>query len=182
MVRKEPIPDTLRRKRFTRLSSIGIRKLPRSRWKDYRNLRLEALKSDPSAFGSSFEEEVTLTEGEWKRRIKNILFAMSNDTPVGMIGYVFGDRLKTKHIAEILGVYVNSGHRGEGIGTKMLGRALQMIRKNKRAVKAALWVNPEQLAAVRLYKKFGFVVTGKSKKSIKVGRRFFDMLLMEKML
>ena len=81
---------------------------------------------------------MTLTEGEWKRRIKNILFAMSNDTPVGMIGYVFGDRLKTKHIAEILGVYVNSGHRGEGIGTKMLGRALQMIRKNKRAVKAAL--------------------------------------------
>ncbi|MHB2037606.1 MAG: GNAT family N-acetyltransferase [Nitrososphaerales archaeon] len=164
------------------MSSIGIRKLPRSRWKDYRNLRLEALKSDPSAFGSSFEEEVTLTEGEWKRRIQNILFATSNDTPVGMIGCVFGDRLKAKHIAEIHGVYVSPGHRGEGIGTKMLGHALQMIRKNKRAVKAELWVNPEQLAAVKLYKKSGFVVSGKSKKSIKVGRMFFDMLLMEKML
>ena len=143
---------------------------------------MEALKCDPSAFGGSFEEEVTLTEGEWKRRIQNILFAMSNDSPVGMIGYGFGDRLKTKHIAEILGVYVNSGHRGEGIGTKMLECTLRMIRKNKRAVKVDLWVNPQQLAAVRLYKKFGFVVTGKSKKSIKVGRKFFDMLLMEKML
>jgi hypothetical protein len=37
---------------------IKITKLPVERWADYRDLRLEALKSDPSAFGSAFEEEV----------------------------------------------------------------------------------------------------------------------------
>ncbi len=89
-----------------------------------RDLRLEALKSDPSAFGSSFEEEVTLTEGEWKRRIRNTLFAVSDDKLIGMIVCLFNERPKTKHIAEIVGVYVTASYRGQGVSTRMLERAL----------------------------------------------------------
>ena len=160
---------------------IEIRKLPADRWEDYRNLRLEALRSDPSAFGSSFEEEATLTEDEWKGRIQNALFAISEGKPIGMIVRVFSGRLKTKHGADIFGVYVSANHRGKGVGTSLLERTMLLIRKNKRVVKVKLAVNPEQRAAVKLYKKAGFVVTGRSKKELKVGRRFFDMLFMEKL-
>jgi ribosomal protein S18 acetylase RimI-like enzyme len=159
-----------------------ISRLSADRWQDYRDLRLEALKSDPFAFGSSFEEEVMLTEDEWKRRIQNALFAMSDGELVGMVVCLFNDRRKTKHIAEIVGVYVGADHRGEGVGTRMLEHALLLIRSNKRIVKVKLAVNPDQRAAVKLYKKAGFVVTGRTKKELKVGRRFFDMLFMEKHL
>jgi ribosomal protein S18 acetylase RimI-like enzyme len=160
---------------------VEIRKLPADRWMDYRNLRLEALKSDPSAFGSSFEEEETLTEDEWRRRIQNVLFAMSDGSPVGMIVYAVSGRSKTKHIAEIFGVYVSNGHRGRGVGTRMLERALSQIRKNRGVIKVKLAVNPEQIPAVKLYRKAGFVVTGRARKELKIGRKFSDVLYMEKL-
>lgn len=159
---------------------LRIAKLSSDRWEEYRDLRLEALKSDPYAFGSSFEEEVGLAEDEWKSRMQNVLFAMSDGAPVGMIACLFNDRPKTKHIAEIVGVYVRADHRGEGIGTKMLERALLLIRSKRGIVKVQLAVNPEQRAAVRLYKKAGFFVFGRTKKELKVGRRYCDMLFMEK--
>ena len=64
----------------------------------------------------------------------------------------------------------------------MLEHALLQIRKNRRVVKVKLVVNPEQRVAVKLYKKAGFVVAGRAKKELKVGRRFFDTLYMEKLL
>lgn len=143
---------------------------------------MEALKSDPSAFGSSLEETKKLTEGDWRRRIASTFFALSGDEPVGMIVYVFDKGLKTKHIAEIYGFYVNVKFRGEGVGTRLLERALSVIQRNKRIVKVKLAVNPEQRVAVEMYRKAGFAVTGKVEKELKVGRRFYGMLFMEKML
>jgi ribosomal protein S18 acetylase RimI-like enzyme len=64
----------------------------------------------------------------------------------------------------------------------MLESALSSIRKNKAIVKVQLLVNPEQRAAVNVYEKFGFVVIGVLKKELKVGRKFYDVLFMEKML
>jgi len=161
---------------------VEIRRLPADRWRDYRDLRLEALKRDPSAYGSSFEEAERLPEDEWRRRIQNVLFALSDDRPVGMIVYVFDEGLKTKHIAEIYGFYVSANHRGEGVGTRLLEHALLLIRKNKGIVKVRLYVNPEQRVAVKLYKRAGFVVTGRMEKELKIGRRFCGMLLMENMV
>ena len=107
---------------------------------------------------------------------------MLDDEPVGMVGYAFNSLLKFRHAAEIHGVYVDSNHRGEGIGRAMLEQALSLIQKNKRIIKIELWANPKQRAAVNLYKKSGFLVAGKAKKSMKVGRNYYDMMLLEKML
>ncbi len=160
---------------------IEIKKLPASRWKDYRDLRLEALRSDPPAFGSSYDEEELLAEVEWKRRMENVLFALSEGKPVGMNVYVFGERLRTRHVANIYGVYVTAGHRGEGVGTRLLERALRLIQKNKEIVKVKLAVNPEQLAAVKMYGRAGFVIAGRMRKEVKIGRRYYDALVMEKL-
>ena len=93
---------------------IEFRKLPPERWKDLRDIRLEALQSDPLAFASSYEEEKLLKPKEWKKRVENTLFALSNDSPVGMIVYIFSDKIKTNHIANIYGVYVKKEYRSQG--------------------------------------------------------------------
>jgi ribosomal protein S18 acetylase RimI-like enzyme len=161
---------------------IEVRTLPPARWREVRTLRLQALKTDPIAFGSAYEEEENLAEEEWKKRMNSALFALSDDKLVGTITYVFSNRVKSKHIARIFGVYVDPDHRGQGIGKKMLQNALDLIQKNKHIVKVQLMVTKDQDVPARLYKDMGFVVVGQMKKEIKVGEQFYDTLIMEKML
>ena len=161
---------------------IEVKKLPPDRWKDYRDLRLEALKSDPLAFGSSYEEEKDLAEDEWKKRINNALFALSNDKPVGMIVYIINNKIKTKHIANIFGIYVKKEYRGKGIGKKLIESVIKNIQKNVNVSKIELAVNPEQKAAVKLYEKYGFELVGRLKKELKIDDKFYDELIMERHL
>lgn len=159
-----------------------VRKLPAERWKDYRSLRLEALRQSPLAFGSAPEEEESLTEREWKKRMRNVRFAMSEGAPVGMIECTFNDSVKFRHVAEIFGFYVGPGHRGKGIGAALLDHALGLARRRKGVIKVRLFVNINQRAAMTLYRKAGFAVVGRSEREMKVKGRLYTMLVMEKML
>ncbi len=161
---------------------IEVIKLPPDRWKEFQDLRLEALQNDPLAFGTSYEEEKDLTENEWKRRIKNTLFALSNDKLVGMIVYIIENKIKTKHIANIYGVYVKKEFRGQGAGKKLIESALKIIQKNVNVSKIKLTANPKQVAAVKLYETFGFKLVGRLKKELKINDKFYDELIMERLL
>ena len=161
---------------------VIVKKLPDRMWKEYRNLRLEGLKTDSIAFGSSYEEEIKLPIKAWKKRIKNVLFALSNDKPVGMITFVLKNKAKTRHIANIFGVYVKQEFRGQGIGEKLIESAISSIKNNRNAIKINLNVNAKQKAAVKLYEKYGFKTVGRLKKDLHVNGKFYDELIMEKMV
>jgi ribosomal protein S18 acetylase RimI-like enzyme len=161
---------------------IEIKKLPLERWNDYRAIRLEALTCEPLAFSSSYEEEQAIAEDEWKRRIRNVVFALADDVPLGMIGYIVNNRLKTQHIAHIYGVYVKKEFRCRGIGTTLIEHTIGTIHKNAYISKISLTVNPLQKAAVRLYKKYGFKVAGTLRKEMKVDDIFYNVLVMEKLV
>ena len=161
---------------------IEVKKLPAKRWKDCRDLRLDALKKDAAAFGSAYEEEKNFSESEWKRRAKNTLFALSDNFPVGMIVYVFNDKIKIRHIANIYGFYVKQSYRNLGAGKRLIETALSFIMKNKNIIKISLNVNPRQKSAVRLYKKFSFKVVGVMKKDLFVNGKFYDELILEKFI
>lgn len=161
---------------------ITIKKLGEERWAEYRELRLEGLKSDSIAFGSAYEEENEMSEEDWKLRMKNALFALSGDRLVGMIVVVNNERIKASHIANIFGVYVRKEYRGQKIGKKLMEAALKTTQKNQNFVKVSLTVNPEQTAAVNLYKSFGFELVGRLKKELKVDNIFYDEVIMEKFL
>jgi ribosomal protein S18 acetylase RimI-like enzyme len=159
---------------------IDIQKLAPSRWEDYKQLRLESLKESPLAFGSAFEEEAKLGVGEWKKRMKNTYFAMTGDIPVGMIVCSFNKEVKFRHIAEIYSFYVRAGYRGRGIGKALLGHALRLAKNSPRTIKVRLYVNSQQWAAVKMYRIAGFAVVGRLVREMKVGERFYTMLVMEK--
>ena len=161
---------------------IKIKKMPTSRWKDYRNLRLESLKKDSISFSSSYDEEKKLSESEWKRRTRNTLFALFDNIPVGMIVYGFNDKIKIRHIANIYGFYVKQSYRNQGVGKKLIETSLSFIMKNKNIIKISLNVNPRQKSAVRLYKKFSFKVVGVMKKDLFVNGKFYDELILEKFI
>ena len=161
---------------------IEIRRLGEERWQDYRDLRLEALKKEPAAFGSSYEEAKIASEDEWRDRIKNALFAIDQDKPVGMIVCVRETAIKNKHVANIYGVYVDEEYRGRGVGKKLMDAVLTQIQKQHNVIKIKVTVNPVQKAAVNLYQDYGFNIIGQLKKELFVEGKFYDELIMEKLL
>ncbi len=161
---------------------ITIGRLSEDRWQDYRDLRLEALQSDPLAYGGSYEEEQLNTEAHWRDRIKNTLFAMEDNKPVGIVVVVRNNRIKTNHVVEIYGVYVKKERRGQGIGKQLMKAALKEINSFKGVTKIKIEVNPTQKVAERLYRKLGFKVVGRMKKELHINDKFYDELFMEKHL
>jgi ribosomal protein S18 acetylase RimI-like enzyme len=161
---------------------VTVTRLDESRWQDYRNIRLEALKEEPLAFGSSYEDELPYSESDWRSRIKNVIFAVVAGKPAGMIVYVRDPKLKTSHICNIYSVYVRRDYRGRGISNTLMDAALGEIKGLSGVVKVCLTVNPTQKAAAHLYRKYGFKVIGKPKKSLKYNDTFYDEWLLEKYL
>jgi ribosomal protein S18 acetylase RimI-like enzyme len=161
---------------------VDISKLDEARWREFMELQLEALCVDPLAFGSSYEDEAGMPEEEWRRRSKNVLFALEGNRPVGMITLGFDERQKKRHIAAIYGFYVRKESRNQGIGKRLIESAIKTISEREGISKIQLHVNPMQTAAVKLYEEFGFERVGVLKKELKVNGIFYDILLMEKYL
>jgi RimJ/RimL family protein N-acetyltransferase len=159
---------------------IEITKLPRENWQDYRHLRLEALQKDPIAFGSSYEEEITRPDDFWQNGIANMLFAVENGKPVGMVRYAFEPHIKSKHVANIHAMYVARKFRNQGIGQKLMESVIALITENKDIRKIKISVNPKQQYAVKLYERCGFKSVGLFKHELFVDGQYYDEMPMEK--
>jgi ribosomal protein S18 acetylase RimI-like enzyme len=143
---------------------------------------LEALKEEPLAFGGSYKEESDFSDKVWKERIHNTLFAILDDEPVGMIGFLLNQKNKLAHVAEIFGVYVKEDFRNSNIGGNLVEAAIKSIRENKSVIKIKLTVTSVQDPAIKLYSSFGFEIVGKLKKELKYEEKFYDAIIMEKIL
>lgn len=162
--------------------TIRIDRLPEERWEDSKKLRLDALRNDERAFGSSYEEEEKFESDVWKKRMKNAFFALDGDVPVGMITCIVRNRIKTHHVADIFGVYVKPEYRRGGIGERLMESAFSFVSEHEDVIKICLTVCTEQTAASNLYRKLGFEVVGEFKKELKIGNSYYDEVVMEKYL
>jgi RimJ/RimL family protein N-acetyltransferase len=83
---------------------------------------LRALKNDPDAFGSTYEQEETKPLGHIIERIHHTKdqFTLGcfddSDTLVGIVNFSRANRLKTAHKGNIYGMYVDPQFRGRGVG------------------------------------------------------------------
>lgn len=161
---------------------IEILEFSSNRWEACRDLRLEALREEPLAFGSSYEEEKNISEAEWKIRIQNALFAVKNDAPVGMVVLIQQTNIKSRHLANIFGLYVKASYRGKGIGKQLIDKALERLTSDESIRKVKLAVNAELTATINLYEKLGFQRVGMLKQELRYDDRFYDELIMERLL
>jgi ribosomal protein S18 acetylase RimI-like enzyme len=161
---------------------IEIVQLCPDQWELYRDLRLEALRNEPVAFGSSLEEEVGLPKEAWIKRIPNALFALAEGKPVGIVVIRREDRIKTRHTAYINSMYVTEKCRGQGLGVRLMTAALDSLKTSPDILKVRLSVIAPQVQAFELYTRFGFSPIGTAKKELYVNGLYHDEILMEKML
>jgi len=102
----------------------------------YREIRLDALKANPEAFSSSYEEEKEYPLESFINRLnQEHLFtfgAFIENKLVGVVTLLVETKIKTKHRANIVAMYVYPENRKFGIGKQLMTAAYYKSSRNKR--------------------------------------------------
>jgi len=161
---------------------ITIRALEKDDAPQWRVLRLEALKSHPTAFAASYEEALQHDLGTFAARIPepdgpSVLFgAFHNGTLAGSAGVHVHPTLKQRHKAQLWGMYVAPSLRRHGVGALLLRAATEHART--RVAVLQLVVNLDNRAARALYRRFGFEPYGIERRGLRVDGVDYDDELM----
>ncbi|MBU0975424.1 MAG: GNAT family N-acetyltransferase [Patescibacteria group bacterium] len=140
-------------------------------WHRYRDIRLEALEHDPQAFGSSVAREAAFDEVKWRSRLQpysaeHRQWAVFVEDKTGKLIASAGAYVSEDGVAEIVGVYVTEDARGQGLASVLMSELIERIKNSNVVGTLRLSVNKEQSAAVALYQKSGFVITGEKKEML----------------
>lgn len=155
-----------------------IRNLQEQDWLLWKEIRLEALKLHPEAFGSSYEEESLWAEENFKQNLvkSDIFGAFINHKLVGIAGFAIYGPQKLKHKGMLFTLYVKEENRGQGIAGRLLETVIHHART--RVLQLHCSVNVENHAAFKLYQKHGFQIFGTEPRALKVDEAFCDLHLM----
>jgi len=153
------------------LGMVLVRETVIDDWQALRDIRLEALRDAPSAFGSSYEREAAFGEPDWLRRIArggNFLAFIPEvrasevrasevraSEPAGLIG----GYPETADIVELVSMYVRPKARGRGVGEALVAAVFAWAQARD-AKTVHLWVTESNDPARALYERCGFSPTG----------------------
>jgi ribosomal protein S18 acetylase RimI-like enzyme len=155
-------------------------------------LRLQALRGYPEAFGSSYEEELHKSETSRQERFLGdyispeethfVLGAFHHEKLVGMVGFRQEGRIKTRHKGTVWGMFVLPEFHHKGVGKALMMELLDAVRDLKWMEIVQLWVVTTNESAIRLYELFGFKTFGEERHAIKIGGEYYDEYMMALML
>ncbi len=146
----------------------------------YRRLRLAGLRTNPEAFGSTYEQEAGIALEAMAERIKPgenkfVLGAFAeNGTLSGIVTLVRESGIKTSHKGNIYGMYVASEARGQGVGRLLLRELIERARSLEGLERIGLAVVSDNEPARKLYGSLGFVVYGVEKHALKYNGQYYD--------
>lgn len=157
-----------------------IRLINESDWSKFKDLRLEALKQHPEAFGSSLEEECQLTDDLFREGYSKCeifgAFAEDNEDLVGCAGFFIYSSLKMQHRGCLFSMYTNENYRNKGIADALIKKVINHAKK--RIMQLHLTVVTSNKTAISLYEKNGFKIYGTEPRSLKINEQFYDEYLM----
>lgn len=147
-----------------------------------RPLRLEALRSHPEAFGSSFEEEQGSDLSHLIGERPNLtLGGFVGQALVGSVGLLVSSRIKQRHVGHVVAVYVAPPWRRGGLARALTDRLIVAARSEGLVV-LTLSVTVGNDAARRLYLNAGFVPYGIEPRGLMIGSDLLDSELMALLL
>lgn len=148
----------------------------------YREIRLAALKSNPEAFSSSYAEEIDYPLETFENRLTIGHFftfgAFVDDKLSGVVTLIIETKVKTKHRANIVAMYVRPEMRKSGIGRRLMTEAINKAKEIEEIKQIYLTVTSSNERAKNLYKSLGFRTYGIDKNGLKVDDTYYDDELM----
>jgi len=161
-----------------------VRRLTAADAAAYRELRLEGLRQHPDGFGSAYEDEVDKPASWFGQRLTDATvfggFLKQEDSNVesldGTAGLIVPHGTKVKHKGALFGMYVRPVARGTGLAAAVVQAVLDYARGVVEEIQ--LTVSPDNEAALRLYRKAGFVEYAREPRALKVDGKYHDSVLM----
>ena len=100
-------------------SCFTIRRLGAADLEAFRSIRLEGLRNDPEAFGSTFEKESNEPEQYFVDRLTRsaVFGGFVGDRLVGVAGFYSFEDTKSAHKGVLWGMYVTPETRGSKLAT-----------------------------------------------------------------
>lgn len=150
----------------------------------YQELRLNALKTNPEAFGSTYEREVQFSIETVIERIKpseykfTLGFFDDSVVLVGIVTFMRENNIKTAHKGNVFGMYLVPGVRGQGIGKSLISELIKKASKCEGLEQINLSVVSDNHHAQKLYKSVGFEVYGTERRALKFNGQYYDEDLM----
>lgn len=160
-----------------------VRRLAAADAGTYREIRLEALRDAPEAFGESFETACEQPVSAFEERIgRSALFAAiaEDDSFAGTAGFLAGSGEKMRHRGTLFGVYVRPAHRGTGCAAALIEAILAYA--DGRVSQVHLAVATDNAAALRTYATAGFESYGTDPRALRVADRYIDEVMMVRFL
>jgi ribosomal protein S18 acetylase RimI-like enzyme len=162
---------------------LDVREVTVEDAKEFRTLRLRALREEPEAFGSSWEEENQrpLEHTIARRQASDTTAFGGYDDGgklVGMVRLWHEEGIKTRHKANIISMYVAPEARGRGLGRMLLDTAIARARAIPGIEQLVLAVVTINTPARNLYRAAGFEPYGTEPLALKLGDRYLDEELM----
>jgi GNAT superfamily N-acetyltransferase len=141
--------------------SFRIIRAEPSDWEAYRAIRLRSLREEPTAYESQYQTEVLYEPELWRRRVTAGGTFLAFDDDHGLVGTATGLRTGDGDTL-VVGMYVAPEARGNRCAHQLLDAIADqgIERKDERLV---LEVNESNLPAVRSYRSYGFVETGRKR-------------------
>jgi RimJ/RimL family protein N-acetyltransferase len=143
-------------------------------------LRLQALESEPEAFGESTEEHRRTSIEEYAIRFRSggdenfVIGGFADSDLVGMVGFYRELRLKRRHRGGIWGMFVAPSSRGQGFGVALLNEALRIAKTIPGLRSIHLSVSATKAVPRRLYTNAGFESVGIEREALMVGDKYID--------
>jgi RimJ/RimL family protein N-acetyltransferase len=150
---------------------------------NFRELRLGALQDSPTAFSMDYEKVLNQSIRYWEDMLmmndqeSTIFFAEHDGQLIGMTGIARGRSQKTRHSADVWGVYVIPEWRGLHIAEEMIKSGL-VWAKERSIVVARLGVTTINKPAIRCYERCGFKIYATETRALLHEGRYYDFHLM----
>ena len=143
---------------------ISVKRLRENDWQELRSMRLKALESDPSVFGSHYEKESALTEAEWRSWLQTdndaaTFVLYEDDVPVGMTGIGVDREDPTKKRAVLWGSWLEPRVRGKGLSNIMYAERIAWAKQHPTIETIVVSHRASNTASKRAILKHGFIPT-----------------------
>ncbi len=129
----------------------------------------------------SVESEMKFLESLQNNRFNVFLLAKLDGKIIATANYSSYEKKRLSHRGE-LGLSVLKEYWNKGIGSMLLKEILIFAKKSAKSEIISLEVRSDNLAAIYLYKKFGFEKVGTFKGYFKIDNEYIDVDIMQLMI
>jgi ribosomal protein S18 acetylase RimI-like enzyme len=163
-------------------TDIAVRALRAEDAAQWRELRLEALRTCPTAFAMSYEDALPQDMAAFASLIPppgdpNALFgAFRGEVLRGSAGFRMYPGLKQRHKGQLWGVYVDPSLRGRGVGAALVRAVVERARRHVAVLQLSVQI--DNAPARALYRRLGFVAYGIERRALRHAGRDYDDELM----